>query len=68
MSKIRNVFNDKDFFDGALACDDDQIQAHNLINSACMHYLLINCILYGLWTKIAMFSLGIFRFYFFSLS
>ena len=44
MSKIRNFCNDKDFFDGALACDDDQIQAHKLIISACMHYLLINCI------------------------
>lgn len=27
--------DDKDFFDVTLACDDDQIQAHKVILSAC---------------------------------
>ena len=38
-SNISNAFkelrDDKDFFDVTLACDDDQIQAHKVILSAC---------------------------------
>ena len=33
-SYISELHNDKDFFDGTLACDDEQIQAHKLIISA----------------------------------
>ena len=29
------IHDDKDFFDVTLACDDDQIQAHKVIPSAC---------------------------------
>jgi len=32
---FRELREDKDFFDVTLACDDDQIQAHKLILSAC---------------------------------
>jgi len=32
---FREIREDKDFFDVTLACDDDQIQAHKLILSAC---------------------------------
>jgi len=32
---FRELRDDKDFFDITLACDDDQIQAHKLILSAC---------------------------------
>jgi len=32
---FRELRDDKDFFDVTLACDDDQIQAHKLILSAC---------------------------------
>ena len=31
----RCIRDDKDFFDVTLACDDDQIQAHKVIPSAC---------------------------------
>jgi len=34
-SAFRELRDDKDFFDVTLACDDDQIQAHKLILSAC---------------------------------
>ena len=32
---FRELRNDQDFFDVTLACDDDQIQAHKIILSAC---------------------------------
>merc|ERR1712071_576049 len=32
---FRELREDKDFFDVTLACDDDQIQAHKVILSAC---------------------------------
>jgi len=32
---LRELRDDKDFFDVTLACDDDQIQAHKVILSAC---------------------------------
>merc|ERR1712123_564388 len=32
---FRELREDKDFFDVTLACDDDQIQAHKVIISAC---------------------------------
>jgi len=32
---FREIRDDKDFFDVTLACDDDQIQAHKVILSAC---------------------------------
>merc|ERR1711936_469068 len=32
---LKEIRDDKDFFDVTLACDDDQIQAHKLILSAC---------------------------------
>ena len=32
---FRELRDDKDFFDVTLACDDDQIQAHKVILSAC---------------------------------
>ena len=31
----QDIRDDKDFFDVTLACDDDQIQAHKVILSAC---------------------------------
>ena len=34
-SAFRELRDDKDFFDVTLACDDDQMQAHKLILSAC---------------------------------
>ena len=34
-SAFRELREDKDFFDVTLACDDDQIQAHKVIISAC---------------------------------
>ena len=34
-SYISELHNDKDFFDGTLACDYEQIQAHKLIISTC---------------------------------
>jgi len=34
-SAFRELREDKDFFDVTLACDDDQIQAHKVILSAC---------------------------------
>merc|ERR1712128_336399 len=34
-SAFRELRDDKDFFDVTLACDDDQIQAHKVILSAC---------------------------------
>merc|ERR1711973_631386 len=34
-SAFRELRGDKDFFDVTLACDDDQIQAHKVILSAC---------------------------------
>ena len=34
-SSFRELRNDKDFFDITLACDDEQIQAHKVILSAC---------------------------------
>ena len=34
-SAFRELRDDKDFFDVTLACDDDQIQAHKVIISAC---------------------------------
>ena len=34
-SAFKELRNDKDFFDVTLACDDDQIQAHKVILSAC---------------------------------
>merc|ERR1711892_1379651 len=34
-SAFRDLRDDKDFFDVTLACDDDQIQAHKVILSAC---------------------------------
>merc|ERR1711983_441096 len=34
-SAFREIREDKDFFDVTLACDDDQIQAHKVILSAC---------------------------------
>jgi len=35
---FRELREDKDFFDVTLACDDDQIQAHKLILSACSSF------------------------------
>merc|ERR1711936_1236368 len=32
---FREIREDKDFFDVTLACDDDQLQAHKVILSAC---------------------------------
>ena len=32
---FRELREDKDFFDVTLACDDDQMQAHKVILSAC---------------------------------
>ena len=32
---FRELRDDKDFFDVTLACEDDQIQAHKMILSAC---------------------------------
>jgi len=34
-SAFRELRDDKDFFDVTLACDDEQIQAHKVILSAC---------------------------------
>ena len=34
-SSFRELRDDKDFFDITLACDDEQIQAHKVILSAC---------------------------------
>ena len=34
-SAIKEIKEDKDFFDVTIACDDDQIQAHKVIISAC---------------------------------
>ena len=34
-SAFRELRKDKDFFDVTLACDDEQIQAHKVIISAC---------------------------------
>jgi len=34
-SALREIRDDKDFFDVTLACDDEQIQAHKVILSAC---------------------------------
>ena len=34
-SAFRELRNDKDFFDVTIACDDEQIQAHKVILSAC---------------------------------
>ena len=34
-SALRELREDKDFFDLTLACDDEQIQAHKVILSAC---------------------------------
>ena len=35
---FRELRNDQDFFDVTLACDDDQIQAHKIILSACQYF------------------------------
>ena len=32
---FRELRNDKDFFDVTLACDDEQVQSHKMILSAC---------------------------------
>ena len=32
---LRDLRNDRDFFDVTLACDDDQLEAHKVIVSAC---------------------------------
>ena len=34
-SAFKEIREEKDFFDVTLACDDDQIQAHKVILSAC---------------------------------
>ena len=34
-SAFKELFDNKDFFDVTLACDDNQIQAHKVILSAC---------------------------------
>merc|ERR1712179_777898 len=34
-SAFKDLRDDKDFFDVTLACDDEQIQAHKVILSAC---------------------------------
>ena len=34
-SSFQELRNDKDFFDVTLACDDNQLQAHKVILSAC---------------------------------
>jgi hypothetical protein len=34
-SAFRELRDDKDFFDVTLACDDEQLQAHKVILSAC---------------------------------
>merc|ERR1711994_514139 len=39
-SAFRELREDKDFFDITLTCDDDQIQAHKVILSACTPFLL----------------------------
>jgi len=36
---FRELREDKDFFDVTLACDDEQIQAHKVILSACFTFL-----------------------------
>ena len=36
---FRELREDKDFFDVTLACDDDQIQAHKVILSACSPFI-----------------------------
>jgi hypothetical protein len=38
---FRELRDDKDFFDVTLACDDEQIQAHKVILSACSPFLAI---------------------------
>merc|ERR1711936_315913 len=35
---LKEIREDKDFFDVTLACDDDQIQAHKVIISACSQF------------------------------
>jgi len=42
-SAFRELREDKDFFDVTLACDDDQLQAHKVILSACSPFF--RCIL-----------------------
>ena len=37
-SAFRELRDDKDFFDVTLACDDEQIQAHKVILSACSQF------------------------------
>ena len=37
-SAFRELRDDKDFFDVTLACDDEQLQAHKVILSACTYY------------------------------
>ena len=36
---FRELRKDKDFFDVTLACDDDQIQDHKVILSACSPFI-----------------------------
>ena len=42
-SAFRELRDDKDFFDITLACDDEQIQAHKVILSACSHSFAMFC-------------------------
>ena len=37
-SAFKELREDKDFFDVTLACEDDQLQAHKVILSACSDY------------------------------